>query len=253
MNTYEKQQWANYPDESTPISAERLTHIENGIYDTDVKTNKLSEMTIDGVFEKKINYDTSVDNYLYLANKNNNYEGSWEIVPYITDYLTSEDCLFPYEIFNSYNESIIDLSDYEQIDSTGWVITGWAYSEGVPVSNRVINNNYEVVKVFERISSSGKAQLAMLYNKDRSRYEYALSKRSDYYVAHFRQNNGKGTYVLNAIVSANNDVSYAWKKEAGSSIEFEINNPTDGDVLSYDAENSKWINKHISNAEGGSY
>jgi len=29
---YEKQTWANLPDESTPISAERLTHLEKGIY-----------------------------------------------------------------------------------------------------------------------------------------------------------------------------------------------------------------------------
>ena len=28
---YEKQDWKNYPDETTPISEERLTHIENGI------------------------------------------------------------------------------------------------------------------------------------------------------------------------------------------------------------------------------
>lgn len=29
---YEKQTWTNLPDESTPISAERLTHLEKGIY-----------------------------------------------------------------------------------------------------------------------------------------------------------------------------------------------------------------------------
>lgn len=35
---YEKQNWENYPSEETPISAERLTHIEDGIYE--VSENK---------------------------------------------------------------------------------------------------------------------------------------------------------------------------------------------------------------------
>ena len=30
---YEKQEWKNYPDETTPLSAERLEHIESGIYE----------------------------------------------------------------------------------------------------------------------------------------------------------------------------------------------------------------------------
>ena len=30
---YEKQNWVDYPLETTPISSERLIHIENGIYD----------------------------------------------------------------------------------------------------------------------------------------------------------------------------------------------------------------------------
>ena len=31
---YIKQNWKNFPDETTPITAERMNHIEDGIYNT---------------------------------------------------------------------------------------------------------------------------------------------------------------------------------------------------------------------------
>lgn len=39
--TYQKQDWKDLPDESTPINAERLKHIENGIYDNSDEINMI--------------------------------------------------------------------------------------------------------------------------------------------------------------------------------------------------------------------
>lgn len=38
--TYEKQMWVNLPDQTTPISAERLNHIEDGIYQAQTDANE---------------------------------------------------------------------------------------------------------------------------------------------------------------------------------------------------------------------
>lgn len=38
---YEKQIWKNLPDETTPITADKLNHIENGIFDNDTQLSKI--------------------------------------------------------------------------------------------------------------------------------------------------------------------------------------------------------------------
>mgnify|MGYP004616341797 CR=1 FL=1 len=40
---YEKQIWKDLPDETTPITKDRLEHMEDGIYENDINTNSLLE------------------------------------------------------------------------------------------------------------------------------------------------------------------------------------------------------------------
>ncbi len=40
---YEKQNWKDLPDETTPITKDRLEHMEDGIYENDINTNSLLE------------------------------------------------------------------------------------------------------------------------------------------------------------------------------------------------------------------
>lgn len=40
---YEKQIWKDLPDETTPITAERLNHLENGIFEVDIQSAKILE------------------------------------------------------------------------------------------------------------------------------------------------------------------------------------------------------------------
>lgn len=41
---YEKQNWKDLPDETTPITKERLEHIENGIFENSTAANNLSNL-----------------------------------------------------------------------------------------------------------------------------------------------------------------------------------------------------------------
>lgn len=72
---YEKQEWYDEPIETTPISAERLGHIENGIYEADKQSNRAIllneqlEETVGELSEKVISTDLrleAVDNQLYI-------------------------------------------------------------------------------------------------------------------------------------------------------------------------------------------
>lgn len=40
---YEKQIWKNLPDETTPITADKLNHLENGTFDNDTQLTKILE------------------------------------------------------------------------------------------------------------------------------------------------------------------------------------------------------------------
>ena len=40
---YKKQIWKDLPDETTPITKDRLEHMEDGIYENDINTNSLLE------------------------------------------------------------------------------------------------------------------------------------------------------------------------------------------------------------------
>ena len=44
---YEKQTWTNLPNKTTPINANRLNHMEQGIYDND--QNKVDKVTGKGL------------------------------------------------------------------------------------------------------------------------------------------------------------------------------------------------------------
>lgn len=44
---YEKQTWTNLPSKTTPINADRLNHMEQGIYDND--QNKVDKVTGKGL------------------------------------------------------------------------------------------------------------------------------------------------------------------------------------------------------------
>ncbi len=43
MSAYEKQEWKDLPDQTTPLSAERLNHMEDGISDA-VNINELDDL-----------------------------------------------------------------------------------------------------------------------------------------------------------------------------------------------------------------
>lgn len=40
---YEKQIWKDLPDETTPITAERLNHLEDGVFENDTQLSKILE------------------------------------------------------------------------------------------------------------------------------------------------------------------------------------------------------------------
>lgn len=40
---YEKQIWKDLPDETTPITTDRLNHLENGIFENDTQLTKILE------------------------------------------------------------------------------------------------------------------------------------------------------------------------------------------------------------------
>lgn len=68
---YQKQAWVNLPEETTPISAERLTHIEDGIYDADQKAEqaknaiptKTSDLRNDSNYVSDANYTHTDNNF----------------------------------------------------------------------------------------------------------------------------------------------------------------------------------------------
>ncbi len=67
---YEKQEWKDLPDKSTPITATRLNHIENGIEENDIKINEIDtnmNKTIVSLFDKTI---TTGETYKYNDNAN---------------------------------------------------------------------------------------------------------------------------------------------------------------------------------------
>lgn len=65
---YIKQNWKNFPDETTPITAERMNHIEDGIYNT------LNEI-INIMYPVGTYYETSDLNF----NPNIVWGGTWEL------------------------------------------------------------------------------------------------------------------------------------------------------------------------------
>lgn len=44
--TYQKQTWENLPNQTTPITAERLNHMEDGIYEASVSLENLQDEMI---------------------------------------------------------------------------------------------------------------------------------------------------------------------------------------------------------------
>lgn len=80
---YERQTWIDYPDESTPISSERLTHIENGIYNASVLLDSVVEELDDVKYRKLVLSNGSFGNNdlitYYASNAYNAYAADTEV------------------------------------------------------------------------------------------------------------------------------------------------------------------------------
>ena len=59
MSTYSRQTWVDYPNTSSPINANRLNHMENGIYEADLKGSLAQR-------DKQDKLVISSDGYIYL-------------------------------------------------------------------------------------------------------------------------------------------------------------------------------------------
>ena len=68
---YTKQDWKNFPDETTPITAERMNHIEDGIYENSNLDTEMSTISEKAVQNKTItNYIGEISN-LNTTDKSN--------------------------------------------------------------------------------------------------------------------------------------------------------------------------------------
>lgn len=86
---YSKQTWENLPSQNTPITAERLNHMEDGIYENSTDNNNIAEMINnfyeavglkDDTYNSSSTYNTDdlvIKNYgIYEANEDN-ITGTW--------------------------------------------------------------------------------------------------------------------------------------------------------------------------------
>lgn len=138
---YQKQTWENLPSTNTPITAERLNHIENGIEEIETETTPVTTYT-------ETNSKSYSCNYI-----NNNFDGKGEILwenPNPTSSFSTQTITFASSDFDIYEVYYYIATNNEQV-LTAKSIKGHGTRLIVPTTNmeyRVIsatdNTNYVV-------------------------------------------------------------------------------------------------------------